>query len=129
MDLFDFFFPEQAQAAHLRKIASRQALSSAALSAGVHRSDELATLKADVRFLALVLTVVLKRLAETKTMSLADVQDLVDDVDSLDGSADGGLDPEVLRGLLGVLNRTQHADASDEEAFRVIAELDRRYRR
>jgi hypothetical protein len=101
MDLFDFFFPEQAQAQHLRTIAHRVA----APSSAPRQSDEAAALRADVKFLTLVLCVILKRLTETKTMSLADLKDLVDEVDALDGARDGGLEPGVLRGLLGVLKQ------------------------
>lgn len=130
MDLFDFFFPEQAQAAHLRRIAAKQH----AFTAGSSRAatGDISALQADVNFLTLVLMTILKRLAENQTMSLADVQDLLDDVDGLDGVADGGLDPGVLRGLLGVLKQDETSpsdDAEDEQAFVSISELHRRYRR
>ena len=36
-------------------------------------------------------------------MSLADVSDLLGEIDGLDGVPDGGLNPGVLRGMLGVL--------------------------
>lgn len=128
MDLFDFFFPAQAQATHLRKIAARQTLASAHPQTSMQSSDELAALRTDVKFLTLVLAVILKRLAETKTLSLTDVQDLVKDFDSLDGVADGGLEPSALRGLLGLLNQDHTAPAADADAFESIAELHRRYR-
>ena len=101
MDLFDFFFPEQAQASHLRKIANNRRQTKP-VNAG---TDKIDSLQRDVNFLALVLTSVLKRLDETKTLSLGDVQDILNDVDTMDGIADNGLDPKMLRGLLGALDR------------------------
>ena len=111
MDLFDFFFPEQAQAAHLRKIAQQRAVRPPD-SREPEATSELHALKEDVRFLTLVVAALLRRFSETETASLADVKDLLDEIDALDGVADGGLDPGVLRGLLGVLkgsgeNQTQ----------------------
>ncbi|MBM4088827.1 MAG: hypothetical protein FJ276_05260 [Planctomycetes bacterium] len=130
MDLFDFFFPEQAQAAHLRKIAARQSLGAPASSSVTQRDDDISALKSDVRFLTLVLTAILKRLTETQTMSLADVQDLLDEVDALDGIADCGLEPEILRGLLGVLKQgSETKPDSGSDVFAQIAELHRRYRK
>ena len=127
MDLFDFFFPEQAQAKHLRQIARSQTI--AAASTGSERqSEEVAALRADVKFLTLVLTTILKRLAENKTMSLVDVQDLLGEIDALDGMPDGGLDPNVLRGLLGVVKRVDE-DHPDSGAFQIDADPLDRYRR
>lgn len=126
MDFFDFFFPEQAQAAYLRQIAEQKAR---AIPAATRETDDVATLKSDVKFLTLVLATVIKRLAETKTMSLADVQDLMDDVDSIDGVADAGLEPGVLRGMLGVLKHDVSPESdADMKVFENIAELHRRYR-
>ena len=130
MDLFDFFFPDQAQAAYLKKIAAQQRLGAAPGSSTNQGHEEIASLKSDVRFLTLVLAVILKRMSETKTMSLADVQDLIDEVDLLDGAADGGLDAGVLRGLLGVVKQDSHAKADpDNEVFDRIAEMHRRHRK
>ena len=107
MDLFDFFFPEQAEAAHLRQISSNlsrgQHSTRAAADTARRAVDELADLRSDVAFLTLVITAMLRRLAENETMSLADVADLLGEIDGLDGLPDGGLSPGVLRGMLGVL--------------------------
>ena len=122
MDLFDFFFPEQAQATHLRAIAKRGSLASTDRH---HRrddkTDEIKALKEDVNFLALVLVALLRRFTETETASLADVQDLLEEIDGLDGVADGGLDPSVLRGLLGVLKQANAEEApSGNEEFKIV---------
>ena len=129
MDLFDFFFPEQAQATHLRAIAKRGSLASTDRH---HRrddkTDEIKALKEDVNFLTLVLVALLRRFTETETASLADVQDLLEEIDGLDGVADGGLDPGVLRGLLGVLKQANAEEApSGNEEFKIVTSP--RYRR
>lgn len=129
MDLFDFFFPEQAQATHLRAIAKRGSL---APNVRHHRrddqTDEIKALKEDVSFLTLVLVALLRRFTETETASLADVQDLLEEIDGLDGVADGGLDPSVLRGLLGVLKQANAEEApSGNEEFKIVTTP--RYRR
>ena len=129
MDLFDFFFPEQAQATHLRAIAKRGSLASTDRH---HRrddkADEIKALKEDVNFLTLVLVALLRRFTETETASLADVQDLLEEIDGLDGVADGGLDPGVLRGLLGVLKQANAEEApSGNEEFKIVTTP--RYRR
>jgi hypothetical protein len=127
LDLFDFFFPEQAQASHLRKIAKQRSVSSGP-AGGTAQSSELQALRDDVGFLTLVITALLRRLSETETLSLADVQDLLDEIDALDGVADGGLDPGVLRGLLGVLkNENEDQAEADNEEFNIVTTP--RYRR
>lgn len=120
MDLFDFFFPEQAQATHLRAIARKGSLTSQRIVRS-DESSEIEALQEDVNFLTLVIAALLRRFAETETASLADVQDLLDEIDALDGVADGGLDPRVLRGLLGVLKESndQQADRGGDE-FKIV---------
>lgn len=120
MDLFDFFFPEQAQATHLRAIARKGSLTSQRIVRS-DESSEIEALQEDVNFLTLVIAALLRRFAETETASLADVQDLLDEIDALDGVADGGLDPRVLRGLLGVLkeSKNQQTDRGGDE-FKIV---------
>jgi hypothetical protein len=120
VDLFDFFFPEQAQATHLRAIARKGSLTSQRIVRS-DESSEIEALQEDVNFLTLVIAALLRRFAETETASLADVQDLLDEIDALDGVADGGLDPRVLRGLLGVLKESndQQADRGGDE-FKIV---------
>lgn len=124
MDLFDFFFPEQAEAAHLRRISSslsrQHATSGEAAATAREASGQVAELRSDVRFLSLVLATILRRLAETETMSLADVKDLVDDIDRLDGLPDGGLDPGVLRGMLGVMKQTQAEAPAGPDEIKIV---------
>lgn len=79
-------------------------------------------MKEDIRFLSMVLAAILKRLSETKTMSLADVQDLIGEVDKLDGAEDSGLDPGVLRGLLGVLKQASQEEKNTSKLPSIVAE-------
>jgi hypothetical protein len=136
MDLYDFFFPEQAEAGHLRSISRSMARSGGASRAAQNNArravDEVAELRGDVRFLTLVLATILKRLAENETMSLVDLTDLINEADGLDGVADGGLDLGVLRGILGVLKEeTAEETQSEEEQIDIVTESNwsRRYRR
>ncbi|MDA7878747.1 hypothetical protein N9B45_02170 [bacterium] len=69
------------------------------------------SLRQDLNFLTLVLTAILKRLDETKTLSVGDVKDLLNEVDSMDGVTDCGLPPNMLRGLLGAVD--VNANVSD----------------
>ena len=131
MDLFDFFMPEQAQATHLRNISrslshNRTISRSSSVSAR-QTADKVSDLRDDVNFLTLVLASILRRLAETKTMSLADVSDLLGEIDGLDGFGDGGLDPGVLRGLLGVIKQDLSEEESEEEQINIVTTP--RYRR
>ena len=122
MDFFDFFFPEQAEASHLRRIshqmeADRRARrrDRAARSASSVDAGRVAELEADVQFLSMTLMAVLKRLDEQQILSIADLSDLFDRIDTLDGRADGGLSVDVLRGALGAV-RASDAAESDARA-------------
>ena len=96
------------------------------------RRSEVADLRSDVAFLTLVVTAILKRLAENETMSLADMSDLLDEIDGLDGLPDGGLNPGVLRGMLGVLKQ-DGAQESGSNSEQIVIDTGRtrptRYRR
>jgi hypothetical protein len=136
MDLFDFFFPEQAEASHLRRISStlsrQSATSGSAAATARQASSEVAELRGDVKFLTLVLAAILKRLSETETMTMADVSDLVGEIDRLDGLPDGGLDPGVLRGMLGVMKQQPETPpAAGPEEIKIVTSpyRPRRYRR
>jgi hypothetical protein len=121
LDFYDFMFPEQSEAGHLRRIhaelrASRRARVRQIRSAGRQKDDvvvlrdEVDALRADLEFVSMALLAVLKRQQEGERMSLADLSDLFGEIDALDGVADGGLDVDVLRGALGAVR------AAEEEA-------------
>jgi hypothetical protein len=132
VDLYDFFFPEQAQAKHLRKIASNlspQRLEFPMASPG-ESSDS--SLRQDLNFLALVLTAILKRLDETKTLSIGDVKDLLNEVDGMDGVTDAGLPPNLLRGLLGAVDSNANVEGaveSEEDRSEFEIQTTPRYRK
>ena len=127
MDMFDFFFPEQSQAKNLRRLANAQVSAARRPNRDAGQQSEIDTLRGDVNFLTLVVAALLRRMAETKTMSMDDVQDLIDEIDGLDGVPDGGLNPGVLRGLLGVLRQQPPRDHESDE-LRAISEMHHRFR-
>jgi len=131
VDLYDFFFPEQAQATHLRKIARH--LSPRSLEFPMSSPEEAAdsSLRRDLNFLTLVLTAILKRLDETKTLSVGDVKDLLNEVDGMDGVTDTGLPPNMLRGLLGAVDVNADVGEADTEEDRSEFQIETtpRYRR
>ncbi len=114
MDFFDFFFPEQAQATHLRNIARSSNLSTRTSSRVSGQLSDLTELREDMKFLTLVVAAIIKRLSENETMNLSDLQDLLDEIDQLDGVVDGNLEPGVLRGILGILKEDESGNANDD---------------
>lgn len=113
MSLFDFIFPEQAQAMHLREIAE------SARGLGIEKSrsnDEswantltqkqlnrrIKQLEDDKSLLTLVITILLKDYISKNKISPHQLQDLVKSIDNSDGVADGGLDIDELRNILGM---------------------------
>ena len=103
MSLFDFFFPEQAQAAHLRSIASRQRLA-ARRSSRTNRSQaqleaRIDALEGDLGYVTLLLGSLLGQLDEKGVLTREELKTTIAALDELDGVADGRLDVNVLRGL------------------------------
>jgi hypothetical protein len=89
------------------------------------------SLRKDLNFLTLVLTAILKRLDETKTLSVGDVKDLLNEVDGMDGVTDTGLPPNMLRGLLGAVDVNVGVGEADTEEDRSEFQIETtpRYRR
>jgi hypothetical protein len=100
MSLFDFFFPEQAQATHLRSLAKGQRYKNrrAARRTGA-LNDRLESLENDVGYLALVLGALLQQVDEKGVLSRDDVRATVAELDEIDGVKDGKLDVDILRGM------------------------------
>lgn len=110
MSFFDFFFPEQAQATHLRRIAERQR-SAERRSDRAHRSrlqqadrsealeKRIEELEGDLGFVALVLGAVMGHLDEKGTLDRDDLRKVISELDGLDGIKDGKLSIDVLRGM------------------------------
>lgn len=103
MSLFEFFFPEQAQAAQLRRLADQQR--SSRLADRTTRSDvaqlekRIADLEQDLGFTALLLGGLLDELDRKETVSRSDLAAAMQKLDSIDGVADGRLDIRILRGM------------------------------
>ena len=103
MSLFDFFFPEQAQAAHLRSIASRQRIadrrSSRTKRSQAELESRIESLEGDLGYVTLLLGSLLGQLDEKGVLTRDELKSTIAELDELDGVADGKLDVNVLRGL------------------------------
>ncbi len=100
MSLYDFFFPEQAQATHMRTLASQS------VSADIRRrtserksASRLDDLENDVGFVALLLAAMLDKLDEKGVVTRDDLRNAVAKLDEIDGVRDGRLDVNALCGM------------------------------
>lgn len=99
MSLFDFFFPQQSQATHLRSLASSARIQTRRASRAAGALEQrVATLESDLGFASLVLAALMARLDERGHVTNAEVKALLAELDGLDGVKDGRLDLSVLRG-------------------------------
>ncbi len=100
MSLYDFFFPEQAQASHLRSMAESQSRNR---RTAARRQDDLGgrleSLEGEVGYLALVLGALLQKADEKGVLTRDEVREAVSELDEIDGVKDGRLDVDILRGL------------------------------
>jgi hypothetical protein len=100
MSLYDFFFPEQAQATHLRTLANQSRRGSTRKRpVDSKTSSRLADLEKDVGFVALLLAAMLDRLDEKGVVTRSDLREAVAELDEIDGVRDGRLDVSTLRGM------------------------------
>lgn len=108
MSFFDFLFPEQAQAMHLRRLADQQSRSHAHSSVNDAEADEhsyriyeleerVLHLEKDLGFVALVLGGILTTIEQKGVATRSDIWDSIRQVDGLDDFQDGQLDIDVLR--------------------------------
>jgi hypothetical protein len=99
MELLDFFWPQWAQARHLREVAQ-------ALKTGGGRKTSptrvAVDLQTDINTLALVCMGLVAALIEKGVISELDLQMHLQKIDNLDAEDDHGLDPNLLRGALGL---------------------------
>ena len=108
MSLFDFFFPDQAQAAHLRRIADQSARSERRRNSASREAkatldslqQQVEDLRGDLGFTALVLGALVARLDEKGVVTRADLQAVMARLDLTDDLADGTLDVERLKALV-----------------------------
>ena len=102
MELYDFFFPEQAEAGHLRSIAqSIRGRSRTARNDARRSKTARVELEDDVGFLALALLALVGSLVEKGVLKEDELKEHILRLDQLDGVEDGKLTPDVLRGAMG----------------------------
>ena len=108
MSLFDFFFPEQAQASHLRRLAEQQHRTTAHNARTAHRTREqeyrvsqledcVMNLERDLGFVALLLGSLLHAVDAKGSVTREDVCAVLEQLDAHDGLKDGKLDIDSLR--------------------------------
>jgi len=100
MSLYDFFFPEQAQASHLRSIAnSTRARNRRNIRKTGDLDRRIGDLEKDLGYVSLVLGALLQQLDAKGTLSRDEVRATLSELDELDGVKDGRLDIDILRGM------------------------------
>jgi len=101
MSLFDFLFPEQAAASHLRRMADRQALDDRRNRIRDRGAENLERriedLEHDIGVLSLALAAILETANENGVISRDEIRNKISELDVLDGFRDGKLDVSVLR--------------------------------
>ncbi|MCM8541628.1 MAG: hypothetical protein NE328_15270 [Lentisphaeraceae bacterium] len=113
MGLFEFFFPQEAQAIQTRKIAENQSKiikrqrlrtrirsnestkNNKDISKLSHRVKELEN---DLGFISLLLSGVITKLDQNGVVQKEELKEILQELDGFDGVIDGKLDINVLRG-------------------------------
>jgi predicted flap endonuclease-1-like 5' DNA nuclease len=103
VSLYDFFFPEQAQATHLRRLSEqtrRVGRGQAAQDRALDKlEDRIGALEDDLGFVSLVLGSVIAKLDEKGVLTRQDLAAAMREVDGVDGVADGKFDIRALRAM------------------------------
>ena len=131
MDAFDFFFPEVSEAAQLRRIADGMNRNQRQNSGNTRRAmskvkgleDQIDDLRNQVQFLNAFSMCLLKIMIEKEMTEIGDIAELVKSIDRMDGKEDGGLDSNVLRGLLGIFT------AKEEDIEKVDEKVDEKVKK
>ena len=97
MSLFDFFFPEQAQASHLRQLSESNSLANTQARLARARTREVTeasakrveALEGEVAELTIIVEALLEKLSEDGSVTRADLARKVAEIDSRDGVIDG----------------------------------------
>ncbi|MEL7499996.1 MAG: hypothetical protein AAFN77_20500 [Planctomycetota bacterium] len=101
MSLFDFFFPQQATASHLRDLKNQQArqarIDRFRENAQENLEQRVEQLERDMGELALVLASLIEVANENDSISREELKQQVDDLDIADGFRDGQLHVRYLR--------------------------------
>ncbi|MFO0940372.1 MAG: hypothetical protein U0930_06345 [Pirellulales bacterium] len=108
MSLYDFFFPEEAQASHLRRIADGQHRAQRIGELASRRSYEselritdveerVLKLERDLGFVALMLGSIVSELNTKGVVTRKELSDIIEKLDARDGFPDESLDIDRLR--------------------------------
>ena len=97
MGLYEFFFPQQATAQHLRSIVQHNHFSNAvnrvnqarAIRKGQVSKERMEELEDEVAELTIVLEALMEVLGENKTITIEKVAQKIADIDAMDGVIDG----------------------------------------
>ena len=107
MNLFDFMFPEQAEATHLRsiseKLSTNRIREKKMASKNSIVSQEVQDLGDDVGFIALMLMSLMKKMIEKEIITKEEILLTITEMDGLDGVLDGKIDTGILRGSVGIV--------------------------
>ena len=102
MNLFDFFFPEQAQAAHLRRVADSQSMHQRQryyedkMQARRHAQidERFKSVEQQLGFLTLMLEAIIRTTEEKGVVTREELKKLMEAIDLEDGKADGRYTPK-----------------------------------
>ena len=101
MSLFDFLFPQQATASHLRRMADKQRrddrINRIRDAGSEHIERRIEELEHDVGVLALALAAILDSANENGAISRDEIRNKISELDVLDGFRNGKLDVSILR--------------------------------
>ena len=100
MDLLDFLYPEHDQARHLRDIATSLRGRPVAESRAASRATK--AIEGDVGSIALVCMSLVATLVEKGVITEEELRKHIEALDGLDARDDNSLEPNVLRGALGL---------------------------
>jgi hypothetical protein len=104
MSLYDFFFPEQSQAAQLRQLVEqnrrRDRRQRSAQGEQRNLAAELESLREDVGYLALLLAAIGHRLDQKGVITRADLRAAAEEIDAFDSVKDGKLDVQRIKDAL-----------------------------
>jgi len=106
MSFMDFYFPEQAEAMHLRSISRNLRRGSISARGAARRTRaELEGMEEDLGFLALALFSLVGSLVERGVLDEDEIKQHMQRLDGLDGVEDGKLDTDAPRGALGLARK------------------------
>jgi nanoRNase/pAp phosphatase (c-di-AMP/oligoRNAs hydrolase) len=113
MSIFDFIFPEQAQASHLRDIAdSSSKIANSMRNKEANESNSvvkitvlqrrIGKLEDDVAMLSMINTLLIKKYIKDTGYSVEKLRAELAEIDKLDGGQGGGFDTGSMRKMLGI---------------------------